>query len=51
MVAPLLSVDEDTSGTFPEMLKVAIVKPLHKKGIQEKSKTIDPYLSYQSSQK
>jgi hypothetical protein len=39
------------SGIFPEILKTAIVKPLHKRGIQEKFKTIDPYLSYQSSQR
>ena len=40
-----------TSGIFPEMLKIAIVKPSIKRGIQEKFKTTDPFPSYQYSQR
>jgi hypothetical protein len=39
------------SDVFPEKLKIAIIKPLHKKGIQKELKIIDPYPSYQSLQR
>jgi len=39
------------SGIFPEILKIAIVKPLHKKGNTGEVQTIDPYLSYHSYQR
>jgi len=39
------------SGIFPEILKIAIVKPLHKKENTGEVQTIDPYLSYHSSQR
>jgi hypothetical protein len=31
------------SGVFPEKLKIAIIKPLHKKGNTKQKKNIDPY--------